>query len=95
MSTRFEDNSSEDYLRIQVTLPSGLSKMDDSDNVTQLKEEAEKLVSDNSNKTVSKIKIVNGLFETTDTHEPIRSALKRFAENLSKMREDPHTVWRA
>jgi hypothetical protein len=51
--------------------------MDDSDNVTQLKEEAEKLVSDNSNKTVSKIKIVNGLFETTDTHEPIRSALKR------------------
>jgi hypothetical protein len=74
LSTRFEE-SSEDYLRIQTTLPSGLSKLDDSDNVKQLKNEADKLV--NTDKKVSKIKIVDGLFVTTDTDELISSALKR------------------
>jgi hypothetical protein len=61
----------------QTTLPRELSKLDDADNVKKLKDVAENLVSDNSDKTVHKIKIVNGSFETTDTREPIRSALKR------------------
>jgi hypothetical protein len=49
-------------------------KLDDSKSVSELKQAAEDLLRDQK---VSQIKVVDGLFVTTDTDELISSALKR------------------